>query len=90
MSTRHAQGLDLQVSVNIGALHLQQEDFPHRLCGLLQKHPYVVPHLLQLEVLETHAMQDIDKVTAVMRACHVLGVVFVADAAPSASSKITK
>jgi diguanylate cyclase (GGDEF)-like protein/PAS domain S-box-containing protein len=79
MSAWQAQGLDLQVSVNIGARQLQQADFPQRLGDILAAHPDVAPHRLQLEILETSALNDMATVTAVMRACHALGPSFALD-----------
>nr|WP_315488517.1 EAL domain-containing protein [uncultured Rhodoferax sp.] len=72
-------GLHLPVSVNIGARQLQQDDFVRRLSVLLQAHADVPPMLLELEVLETSAMEDIGHVSAVMRACSGLGVGFALD-----------
>jgi len=89
MSAWHAQGLDLKVSVNIGALQLQQEDFPQRLHDILAAHPDVLPQCLQLEILETSALQDIAKVTAVMHACQALGVAFALDDFGTGYSSLT-
>ena len=41
METWHAEGLDIPVSVNVGARQLQQSDFVERLCSILAKHPEV-------------------------------------------------
>ena len=60
------QGLPLTVSVNIAANHLQQANFVERLRALLEQHPEVPPERLELEVLETSALEDIDLVSAVM------------------------
>ncbi|MEZ5637867.1 MAG: EAL domain-containing protein [Burkholderiaceae bacterium] len=79
MSAWQAQGLQLDVSVNIGARQLQQADFPTRLGDILAAQPDVAPHRLQLEILETSALSDMAKVTAVMRACHALGPSFALD-----------
>jgi predicted signal transduction protein with EAL and GGDEF domain len=67
-------GLDLPVSVNIGARQLQQSDFVSRLSALLTAHPDVDPSRLELEVLETNALEDMAKVSKVMRACRAIGV----------------
>ncbi|MBV5297894.1 MAG: EAL domain-containing protein [Rhodoferax sp.] len=52
------------VSVNIGARQLQQKEFVDRLRGLLAAHPAVSPNRLELEVLETSAMENLDQVPA--------------------------
>ncbi|MDN2661771.1 EAL domain-containing protein [Psychromonas sp. 14N.309.X.WAT.B.A12] len=73
------QGVDIVVSVNIDAQQLQQKTFAERLGELLQIHGDVPPHLLQLEVLETSELQDIENVTNIMQACTNLGVGFALD-----------
>jgi diguanylate cyclase (GGDEF)-like protein/PAS domain S-box-containing protein len=74
METWLDAGLDLPVSVNIGALHLQQKDFPERLRQLLASHPRVRPGNLELEVLETSALQDLVQTSGVLEACRNMGV----------------
>jgi EAL domain-containing protein (putative c-di-GMP-specific phosphodiesterase class I) len=69
-----AAGLDLPVSVNIGSRQLQQDDFMQRLKALLAQHPQTSPSLLQLEVLETSAMADMEQVSLVIEACAQMGV----------------
>ncbi|MHB8950982.1 MAG: EAL domain-containing protein, partial [Rhodoferax sp.] len=72
-------GLDLPVSVNIGARQLQQGDFVERLQSILKKHPQVSPAKLELEVLETSALADIAQVSRVIEACGQMGVMFALD-----------
>jgi EAL domain-containing protein (putative c-di-GMP-specific phosphodiesterase class I) len=50
------QGLDLRVCVNISAYQLQQPDFSVKLKTQMNKHPKVLRHHLELEVLETTAL----------------------------------
>ncbi|MDD5632950.1 MAG: diguanylate cyclase, partial [Methylococcales bacterium] len=64
-----AAGLDIPVSVNVNAYHLQQPVFVERLRGLLAAHPKIRPGDLQMEVLETKALEDLDRVTQVIEAC---------------------
>ena len=71
MSEWQALGLELPISVNIGAFQLQQNDFATRLSTLLAAHQEVKPSSLQLEVLETSALGDLIKVSAIMRTCGV-------------------
>lgn len=79
MEAWHEQGFDLPASINIGARQLQQQGFALKLIGLLASHPNVKPHYLQLEVLETSALEDIHKTGAVMDACQAAGVSFALD-----------
>ena len=89
MSTWHDQRLDLSVSVNIGARQLQQADFAARLVEMLAACPEVKPHDLQLEVLETSALEDIARVGAVMQACKAIGVGFALDDFGTGYSSLT-
>lgn len=72
-------GLSVSVGVNVDALHLQHPDFVARLQTLLAWHPGVRPGDLELEVLETSALEDIAGVSQVMRACQEMGVGFALD-----------
>lgn len=67
-------GLDLPVSVNIAGHHMQQPDFVDQLELLLGKHPRVPADFLELEVLESTALDDIAHVSKVIRACKAIGV----------------
>jgi diguanylate cyclase (GGDEF)-like protein/PAS domain S-box-containing protein len=84
-----AAGLQIPVSVNIGARQLQQEGFVARLSQLLAAHPDVQPSCLQLEILETSALEDIAQVSGVMRACQALGVHFALDDFGTGYSSLT-
>jgi EAL domain-containing protein (putative c-di-GMP-specific phosphodiesterase class I) len=72
-------GFDTSVSVNIGARQLQQLDFVERLSSILQAHPQVNPACLELEILETSALEDIAQVSQVIEDCSRIGVSFALD-----------
>ncbi len=74
-----ADHLDLPVSVNVSGAQLQPVDFMHRLKAALARHPTVSPDRLQMEVLETTALDDIEQVANIIRACRELGVTFALD-----------
>ena len=82
-------GIDLQISVNISASHLQQNDFPTRLAALLTAHPEAPPHRLELEILETSALKSINRVSTTMLACTKLGVSFSIDDFGTGYSSLT-
>ena len=67
-------GLDLSVSVNISARHLQEPDFAQRLAELLARHRRPMGPHLELEVLETAALTDIAFTSALLERCAKLGV----------------
>jgi len=85
----HGMGLDLPVSVNVGARQLQQRDFVTRLQGILAEHPDVKPSSLELEVLETSALEDINGVSQVIEACRTMGVMFALDDFGTGYSSLT-
>jgi diguanylate cyclase (GGDEF)-like protein/PAS domain S-box-containing protein len=82
-------GVTFPISVNISAYQLQQTDFVARLTTLLAAHPDVSPHLLELEVLETSALNDINYIIATMESCISLGVQFALDDFGTGYSSLT-
>jgi len=82
-------GISLPVSVNISAHQLQQDNFTSRLEALLAAHPDVDPGYLELEILETSALQDTFQVSSTMNACHDLGVSFALDDFGTGYSSLT-
>lgn len=89
MSQWQAQGMDIAVSVNIGARQLQQENFASRLAALLAANPDIPPARLELEILETSALEDIAWVSQVMGTCQALGVRFALDDFGTGYSSLT-
>ncbi len=83
------KGLDIPVSVNVGARQLQQADFVQRLQEILAAHPDVSPTLLDIEVLETSALEDLAHVSQVMDACRQIGVSFALDDFGTGYSSLT-
>jgi diguanylate cyclase (GGDEF)-like protein/PAS domain S-box-containing protein len=73
-------GLDITVSVNISARHLQEPDFAQRLAELLARHADqdLAPYL-ELEMLETAAHADMEATSALLARCRQLGVRFALD-----------
>jgi predicted signal transduction protein with EAL and GGDEF domain len=79
MSEWLRSGLAMPVSVNIAAMHFQHADFVPRLRGILAEYPAVPARLLELEVIESVALADVDCVRSVMGACQSDGVSFALD-----------
>jgi len=84
-----ADGLILPVSVNISAYHLQRSDFVDRLAALLDEFHDVQPGWLELEILETTAMEDLDKISRLLDGCMALGVHFALDDFGTGYSSLT-
>ena len=85
---RH-EGLDLAVSVNIAAQHLVRSDFMDRLRDLFAAHPDAPRDRLELEVLETSALDDIGKVEALIIECRQMGIGFSLDDFGTGYSSLT-
>ncbi|MBN9423591.1 MAG: hypothetical protein BGO63_11840 [Candidatus Accumulibacter sp. 66-26] len=89
MAAWRREGLDLAVSVNIAAHHLQQENFLVRLDEKLLAHPEVPPGRLELEVLETAALEGIAQISRLIEGCRALGVSFSLDDFGTGYSSLT-
>ena len=82
-------GLDLPVSVNVSARQLQHADFTDRLADLLRAYPHIDPSHLELEILETSALQDLDRVSRILKDCRAFGVIFALDDFGTGYSSLT-
>ncbi len=85
----HGAGLDMPVSVNVGARQLQQSDFLDRLSRVLANHPNVPPGSMDVEILETSALEDIAQVSRVIEQCAQMGVAFALDDFGTGYSSLT-
>jgi diguanylate cyclase (GGDEF)-like protein len=68
-----ADGLPLQVSVNISARDLMNRELPFVVADLLRAHD-VPPHLLCLEITESSFMEDPKHAQATLQQLHALGI----------------
>lgn len=82
-------GLNIVISINIAPRHLLHQDFVETLKAGFAAHPQLRPHCLELEILETAALEDIGRVTAVMKECQKLGVGFALDDFGTGYSSLT-
>ena len=63
------QGINLEVSINIASNHLQSSQFFLELDAALARHPAVDPKQLQLEILESSALSDLQTISTVIKTC---------------------
>lgn len=84
-----SQGIRLQVGINISASHLLQEDFAGQLTGLLQQWPALTPDQIELEILESTAIQDLAAARQALLRCQALGVRFALDDFGTGYSSLT-
>jgi len=83
------QGLVLGLSVNVGARQMLQGGFAAHLRACLADFPDVDPSRLELEVLESSALEDIHQASRVMRECRDIGVHFAVDDFGTGYSSLT-
>jgi diguanylate cyclase (GGDEF)-like protein/PAS domain S-box-containing protein len=72
-------GLDIEVSINISGYHMESPRFAEKLGQQLAHYPDMPPGKLQIEVLETVALNDITIVCEIIESCRKLGVGFALD-----------
>jgi diguanylate cyclase (GGDEF)-like protein/PAS domain S-box-containing protein len=74
LSLWHEAGYDWHVSVNIAARQLQRHDFMSNLKNILAKYPNAPASKLELEILESTALDDMDHVRSIILACQEMGI----------------
>lgn len=84
-----AIGLHLPISVNISGHHLKAPGFGEHLAKLLEAHPGIPAERLEIEILETAAMEDVEKVARIIRDSASLGVSFALDDFGTGHSSLT-
>lgn len=72
-------GMTWHVSVNIAARQFHCSNFVDRLKEILHNCPEVSPKRLELEILESAALEDIQYMRQMMQKCQALGVQFALD-----------
>lgn len=71
--------IDLSLSVNVSGLSLQDQSFMSYLSELLEAHPELNRSRLELEVLETVALDDIERISGVISQAQTQGIRFALD-----------
>ena len=74
-----SKGLDIEVSINISGFHMESIGFVEKLEQQLGRHPDLPFGKLQIEVLETVALNDITVVREIIESCRKIGVKFALD-----------
>lgn len=67
-------GLDMPVSVNIAGRHLLTRDFAERIRAALKTYGTVPPGFLELEILESSALANLEHARSMIAECQSLGV----------------
>jgi len=84
------QDIKLKVSINISSHHLQSPIFFNQLNEALERHPEVKSQCLQLEILESTALGDLEAISGIIKSCqNILGVDFALDDFGTGYSSLT-
>lgn len=73
------QGLEIQVSVNVSSGQLFDDAFVEKLSKDLEAYSDIAPSALQLEVLESSMLTDLNAVSGIMQRSRQLGISFALD-----------
>jgi diguanylate cyclase (GGDEF)-like protein/PAS domain S-box-containing protein len=84
-----AQGLHLRVSANVSAYHLQRPDFAQKLAHVLGRHPEAIADALELEILESAAIGDMEHASRTLEAGIAMGMHFSLDDFGTGYSSLT-
>lgn len=79
VSVWRGMGIDIGVSVNVASEQLHEPEFCGKLEAALARHGKLEPQCLELEILESTALRDIQFVKGVLNECKALGVMLSLD-----------
>ena len=82
-------GFDIEVSINISAYHLEAAHFLTNLQRLLELYPDMPNRMIQIEVLESAALNDFSRVQQIIEACRGIGIRFALDDFGTGYSSLT-
>ncbi len=74
LETWHLAGLDIILSVNVSSHEIQQESFSTYLKELLAKHPHIKPNTVEIEILETSALENFELTSNTLSKCQDSGI----------------
>ena len=89
MDTWRQLGLRVPVSVNISAQQMQHALFVVNLARQLESYPELAAGMIEVEVLESSALDDIARASAVIKECRQLGVTVALDDFGTGYSSLT-
>lgn len=89
MQSWQAVGLHVPISVNVSPRQLANADFPLLLAKALARHDAVDPSLLEIEIVESAALEDIGRAIRILNICRGMGVRFALDDFGTGYSSLT-
>lgn len=85
----HLHDLRLTLSINVSGQFLQESGFVDKLSALLALYPTLPTSALELEILETTALENITRASEIIRRCRARGVGFALDDFGTGYSSLT-
>lgn len=85
----HAENLNIRLSVNVSARQLREPRFTARLDAALKQFPDLPLRSLEIEIVESAALNDMTKVSDLIGQCQNLGVDFALDDFGTGYSSLT-
>jgi diguanylate cyclase (GGDEF)-like protein/PAS domain S-box-containing protein len=79
LSSWNEKGFRTSVGINVSAKQLQNPMFPKQVQALLEQHPDIKPNQLELEILESSALQDLGSASDTVLEFRAMGIEFALD-----------
>ncbi|MCU7834528.1 MAG: EAL domain-containing protein [gamma proteobacterium symbiont of Taylorina sp.] len=84
-----SEGIEVSVSINVASRQFQETEFFNKLKQALSKYSGIKPGQLEIEILETAALDDIIHVSRIMEQCQEIGISFALDDFGTGYSSLT-
>ncbi|PWI33355.1 hypothetical protein DI392_10900 [Vibrio albus] len=84
-----AQNIELPVSINVSHLYFKQQKLATKVSEQLNRYPDLDASLLELEIVESQALENLPKVAAKISKCQELGISFALDDFGTGYSSLT-
>ena len=79
LSQWRKMGFNWRIGINVSPRHLEHPQFTDFLELTLMDYPDVPPSMIELEIVESSALEDVDRVIGIMQEIRALGVQFALD-----------
>ncbi len=79
LGTWQAQGLDIPLSLNMSPFQLQRMDFAEKIMQALAQGDGLRPGQLEIEILESSALEDLPRAVELIAKCQAIGIRFALD-----------
>ena len=89
MQNWREQGLLLPLSINISARQIRQGNFREQLSTIIKQFPDMPPGQLEIEIIESAALDDLQQISQLIASCKILGVNFALDDFGTGYSSLT-